>query len=286
MALCNPEPQRPQQLDLLLESIHCQISYAISLWVVGYPEQARQQSDTAVTRAREVKLPPGGATFAVADVLNLSLDYVLLLRGVFEAASPRIEALIALCIEHGLAFYLPIGRSHQSHMRFRLGEADAAETADSNRHMLAAWGSMGMGIATSEMLAYQTAFVGQLGETEAGLSALCEGLHLVAQTDERYNEAELHRLQGELLRLRGPRDEEEAECSFQRALAVARAQHAKSWELRAATSLARLWQSQGKCQAAYDLLAPLYAWFTEGFDTMDLIDARVLLEAVGGGRHP
>ena len=112
------------------------------------------------------------------------------------------------------------------------------------------------------------------------LNTLTEALTLVDKAGQRYYEAELHRLRGELLL--------NAECGvqsaaltleecFQKALDVARRQQAKSWELRAATSLARLWQQQDKRQEAYELLAPVYGWFTEGFDTADLIDAKALL---------
>jgi predicted ATPase len=112
---------------------------------------------------------------------------------------------------------------------------------------------------------------GQLGE---GLILLDDALVLAEKTGERFYEAELHRLKEELLLWHDAMD---AEACFQRALAIARRQQAKSWELRAATSLARLRQQQGKRVEAYDLLAPIYGWFTEGFDTADLQDAKALL---------
>src|SRR5262249_35623766 len=99
-------------------------------------------------------------------------------------------------------------------------------------------------------------------------------------TQERWTEAELYRLKGELLLKQTPPDEQQAEACFQQALAIACQQQAKSWELRAAMSLARLWQQQGKCQEAHDLLAPVYGWFTEGFDTADLQEAKALLDAL------
>jgi len=102
-------------------------------------------------------------------------------------------------------------------------------------------------------------------------------LALVDKTGERYYEAELHRLKGELLLQQSSDNRAEAETCFHQALSIVRSQQAKSLELRAATSLARLWQSQGKRGEAYDLLAPVYGWFTEGFDTADLIDAKTLL---------
>ncbi len=128
-----------------------------------------------------------------------------------------------------------------------------------------------------------------MGQVEEGLSALAEALTLVDKTGERVYEAELYRLKGELLltqegkkqRAKGKNKElSEAEECFQKALKVARKQSAKSLELRAAMSLSRLWQQQGKKAEARELLAPIYNWFTEGFDTADLKDTKALLEAL------
>ena len=119
----------------------------------------------------------------------------------------------------------------------------------------------------------------EAGREEEGLTALTEALAGVDSTGERMYEAELYRLKGELtLQVHGQNLESEAEASFQKALTVARRQEAKSWELRAATSLARLWQQQGKRIEARDLLAAVYNWFTEGFETKDLQEAKALLE--------
>ena len=117
------------------------------------------------------------------------------------------------------------------------------------------------------------------GHPEAGLTALAEALTVLETTELQYYGAELYRLKGALL-LRAVPDVTQAEACFQQALALARQQQARSWELHAATSLACLWQAQGKRQAAYDLLAPVYGWFTEGFDTTDLQEARALLAAL------
>ncbi len=114
--------------------------------------------------------------------------------------------------------------------------------------------------------------------------ALVEALAFVERTEERFYEAELYRLKGELTlqesKVTGHRSQaqEEAEAYFHKAIAIAQKQQAKSWELRAATSLARLWQQQGKMAEARELLAPIYDWFTEGFDTADLKDAKALLD--------
>ena len=119
-----------------------------------------------------------------------------------------------------------------------------------------------------------------LGQPEAGLTALSEALALVETTGERYYEAELHRLKGELLLQQAAPEVSHAETCFQQALDIARRQQAKSLELRAAMSLGRLWQQQGKRQEAQALLAGVYHWFTEGFDTADLQEAKALLHAV------
>jgi predicted ATPase len=118
---------------------------------------------------------------------------------------------------------------------------------------------------------------GQAGQPEAGLTVLAEALMLAAETDERWWEAELYRLKGELLLQLPILDAHQAEACFQQALDVARSQQAKALELRAAMSLSRLWQRQGKWDAARTLLAPIYGWFTEGFDTPDLQEAKALL---------
>jgi len=123
---------------------------------------------------------------------------------------------------------------------------------------------------------------GRHGQAEQGLRVLADALALVDTTEERWSEAELHRLQGELCLHHPLPDPQQAETCFHQALAIARRQQAKSWELRAALSLARLWQQQGKRAKAYDVLGPIYGWFTEGFDTADLHEAKALLEALSG----
>jgi predicted ATPase len=119
-----------------------------------------------------------------------------------------------------------------------------------------------------------------LGHTVDGLQALAEAHTLVEQQEERWWEAEIHRLRGVLLLRQTGTPQAEAETWLQRALDVARRQEAKALELRAAMSLARLWQQQGKRAEAYDLLTPIYGWFTEGYDTVDLQEAKALLEAL------
>ena len=118
----------------------------------------------------------------------------------------------------------------------------------------------------------------ELGNSMTLGAAFGEAMTTVETTKENWFEAEIHRMAGEIALMSPEPDAAKAEAYFERALAVARAQQAKSWELRAAMSMARLWRDQGKRQQARELLAPVYGWFTEGFDTLDLKEAKALLD--------
>jgi predicted ATPase len=155
------------------------------------------------------------------------------------------------------------------------GEAGIAEL----RAAMATIRAIGTVLELPWYLALLAGAYGIVGQTAEGLDAIAEALAQVASTNERFYEAEVYRVKGELLLKEGGLDSAaEAEASFRQALDVAQAQRARSWELRAAMSLARLWAEQGKRAQAQDLLAPVYGWFTEGFETADLKDAKALLE--------
>jgi predicted ATPase len=151
------------------------------------------------------------------------------------------------------------------------------------RQGLVAYQATGAAVFRPYYLAFLAEVYGKVGQAGEGLTLLGEALAAVHKTGEQFYKAELYRLKGELL-LHAEGGVQNAELTaeerFQQALTVVRCQQAKSWELRAATSLSRLWQHQGKQAAAYDLLAPVYGWFSEGFDTADLQEARALLEDV------
>jgi predicted ATPase len=146
------------------------------------------------------------------------------------------------------------------------------------RQGLAAWRVTGAERERPHVLALLAEAYGKAGHTEEGLSVLGEALTAVHKTGERQYEAELYRLTGELRLKQNVPDAQEAESCLRQAVDVARQQQAKSLELRAAMSLSRLWQQQGQRDEAYDLLGPIYAWFTEGFDTPDLQEAKALLD--------
>jgi predicted ATPase len=161
-------------------------------------------------------------------------------------------------------------------------QGQGAEGLTQLRQGLDAYRATGAEIQRPHFLSMLAEVHRSLGQPEAGLTALSEALTLVEKTGERYYEAELHRLQGELLLQQAAPEVSHAEACFQQSLDIARRQQAKSLELRAAMSLSRLWQQQGQQAEAYDLLAPIYGWFTEGFGTADLQEAKTLLEELGG----
>jgi predicted ATPase len=148
------------------------------------------------------------------------------------------------------------------------------------RQGLIAYQATGSAVFRPYYLAFLAAAYGKVGQAGEGLTLLGEALVAVHKTGERFYQAELYRLKGELLLVRSAEHHREAEACFHQALLVARHQQAKASELRAAMSLSRLWQQQGKRAAAHQLLTPLYDWFTEGFDTPDLREAKALLAAL------
>jgi len=190
----------------------------------------------------------------------------------------HVEAGLALATEHGFARYVVLGALLRGMVLAAQGQA--AEGIVQMRQGLAALRTTGTASGILTFLAHLAAAYGQVGQADEGLHLLAEALAMVDTTVGRPYEAELHRLHGELLLQQPVPDALAAEACFQRALDVACRQQAKSWELRAAMSLAQLWQQQGKRAEARELLAPIYGWFTEGFDTADLLDAQTLLRAL------
>jgi predicted ATPase len=271
IALTDPEAQRTLALRYgVAPGAQCLVYAAHTLWCLGYPNQGLARSQEACTLARELEHPLS---------LAGSLHYVVrlhLLRGEAHAARDQAEALIALATEHTLPQYVALGRCV-------LGWALAVQGQSAEGVTLLHQGvtdmqAMGNRVVQPVYLPILAAVSGTLGQVDAGLPLVTEALALVEQTEVRWYEAETYRIKGTLLLHQAVPDAAQAETCFQQALNIARHQEAKSWELRAATSLARLWQSQDKRQAAYDLLAPVYGWFTEGFDIADLQEAKALVE--------
>jgi predicted ATPase len=163
-------------------------------------------------------------------------------------------------------------------------QGQAQEGIEQINQGLRAYRATGAELNQSYILALLAEVHGIMGQPEAGLTALAEALTLADTTGERWYESEIYRLKGELLLQQSSDNQAEAETCFHHALDIARNQQAKSLELRTASSLARLWQQQGKRQEAHDLLTPIYGWFTDGFDTADLKDAKALLDELEGDR--
>ena len=196
------------------------------------------------------------------------------------AVHEQAEAAVALSTEQGFLLWVAVGTILRGWALAMQGQGE--EGMAQVRQGIAAWRATGAAVIVPYFCTLLADVCAHLGHTEDGLQALAEAHTLVEQHEERFWEAEVYRLRGVLLLRQTGTPQAEAEACFQQALDVARRQEAKSLELRAAMSLARLWQQQGKRAEAYDLLAPTYGWFTEGFDTADLQEASALLEALGG----
>jgi predicted ATPase len=247
----------------------CRIFAAGLLWELGYPDQALRRSHEALTLAQSSD--PNCVFFALLRAGGVHRN-----RGEVPAAHERFEAALALATEQEFVDLVPFGMI--LHGWTLAAQGHDAEGIAQMRQGLAAQQAMRRILSLPLHLLLLAAAYGNSEKAEAGLGVLAEALAVVDTTEERRHEAELYRLQGELLLRQAVPDVPQAEACFQQALDIARRQQARSWELRAAMSLSRLWQRQDKRDDARELLAPIYGWFTEGFDTADLQEARALLE--------
>jgi tetratricopeptide (TPR) repeat protein len=239
-------------------------------WFLGYPDQALQRIHDALSLARACAHP-----FCLTRAL-LAAIRVHKFRRDGQAIHTLSALLLELSTAQGFLLREAAGMIEQGWLRVERGEG--AEGLRQMQHGLASSRATGSSLAKAYQLALLAEVYGKVGEADAGLHMLAEALAVVRTQAEHFYEAEVYRLKGELLWQQAVRDVPQAEACFQHALALARRQEAKSLELRAAMSLTRLWQQQGKCAEARELLAPIYGWFTEGFATADLQDAKVLLE--------
>jgi predicted ATPase len=244
-------------------------SLARVLWMLGYADQAQQRSQEALALARQGEHLP---SLAYAECF---VGLVCQCRRDVAATQAHADALMALAAEQQWALRAEQGRILRGWTLAMHGEA-AAGVAQLRQGL--ASHDVGPEHLRPHWLALLAEAYGWAGQPMAGLQILAEAVTLMAATEMWWSEAEMSRLQGELrLQLASP-NVPQAEICFQQALAAARRQQAKSLELRAALSLSRLWLQQGQRQAARELLAPIYGWFTEGFDTSDLQEAKALLE--------
>jgi predicted ATPase len=253
--------------------ISCRIHAALLLWLLGYPEQALARLHEALALAHELPHP-----YSLAHA-RCWAAYVYQFRWDVPAVHEQAEAAVALSIEQGFPFWAAAGTILRGWALAMQGQGE--EGLSQVRQGIAAYRATEAPLLLAYYCTLLADVSAHLGHPEDGLQALVEAHTLMEQQEERYWEAEVCRLRGVLLLRQPGASQAEAEAWVQRALDVARRQEAKSLELRAAMSLARLWQQQGKRLEARELLAPVYGWFTEGFDTADLQEAKALLEELG-----
>jgi len=239
------------------------------LWLLGYSDQALERSREALTLAQELSHPYSLA-YALQSAMRLHR-----FRREEQTAREQAEALVTLSNQQGFTQWAAGGTIMCGWALTVQGQGETGLAQ--MHHGLTAWRAMGIEAGLPYWLAMLAEAYGSTGQVEAGRRVLTEALTLVDTTEERWWEAELHRLKGELLLALSTDNAAQAEACFHQALDITRRQQAKSLELRAALSLSRLWQSQSKRAEAYQLLAEIYGWFTEGFDTADLQEAKALL---------
>jgi predicted ATPase len=247
------------------------LSYrSIALWILGYPNAALADVDAELKRARLI-----GHAASLMYALGHAL-FVHIPCGCYTTANTEVDECVALADQKGASLWKAFGTLHQGCILAHNGKAsDAVQTITSG---ITAWRSTRSTSFMPVWLSYLTEAYAELGKLDDAWRCVGEAITTVRTTKEMWWEAEVYRIAGEIALKSLERDTVKAQAYFERALAVARQQQAKSWELRAAMSMARLWRDQGKRDEAHELLAPVYGWFTEGFDTHDLKEAKALLE--------
>ena len=240
------------------------------LWVLGHPEAALAAAERALDDAREISQAP-----TLLNTLSFT-STTHSLCGNYSVATEQAQELFSVAEEKGALLWKAYGLIRKGQLLALTGKAaDAVQTLTS---AIAACQSTGATTRVPDAISHLARAYAKLGQFDNAWRSISEAMTMVETTKERWCEAEVNRVTGEIA-LKSPEpNATKAETYFERALAVAREQQAKSWELRAAMSMARLWHDQGKRDKARDLLAPVYGWFTEGFDTLDLKEAKALLD--------
>ena len=269
-ALYNPTEHRPLALRFGQDvRVAILSNRALALWMLGHPTAALADTDQLLTDAREI----GQAATVMYALFHAA--HIQLFRGNYQAVNTLGEEVVALAEEKGALLWKGSGVIDQGYVSALTGKAsDAVQMITAG---IGLWRATG---ATAWMPLYRLHLAkaySELDQFDEAWRNIRDAMSAIEDTKERWWEAEVNRTAGEITQLSPERDAAKAEEYFERALAVARQQQAKSWELRAAMSLARLWRDQGKVSQARELLAPVYGWFTEGFDTRDLKEAKALL---------
>jgi predicted ATPase len=240
-----------------------------ALWMLGYPDAALGDASCAIKEAREI---------GQAATLMYALVHACVIQiecGNYSAANEQVIELVSLAEEKGAQFWKALGLSVRGCLLVLGGRpVDAIQMITSS---ITALRSTGSTLWLPLHLPYLARAYGEGGQFDDAWRCIDEAIASVETTNERWVEVEVHRTGGEIALLSPDPDAAKAEAYFEHALMVARKQQAKSWELRAAMSMARLWRDQGRQDEARDLLARVYGWFTEGFDTLDLKEAKALI---------
>lgn len=242
---------------------------ALVLWVQGYPDQAEQQSRDGISLARNLEHP-----FSQTAVLEVGGGILHILGRNFQEAKSDIEGSLQIAAAQKFGPFQVEGRFYEGFLLVADGRTD--EGISQMKQSLVAWRATGMRIMYSVMLGLLAQALGQAGQVEEGLRTLDEAFAEVDKRDERFFAAELYRIKGDLLQQWGE-ETAKIETAYQQAITIARRQAAKSWELRAMISLVELWQDQGKDSETRLALNDVFNWFTEGFGTPDLQEAKALL---------
>jgi predicted ATPase len=243
---------------------------ALALWILGYPETAIADADHALKHAREI-----GHAASLMHALKF-LSYTHVCCGNYATAKAQADELLALADEKGAQFFKVWAIRTQGCVSAMTNKTPNAVQQITS--FIEAYRSAGATAYLPWVLSYLARAYADLDQFVDAWRCIVDAMTRVKTTKERWCEADIYRIAGEIALKSPERDAIKAEAYFERALTVAREQQAKSWELRAAMSMARLWRDQGKQDKARDLLAPVYGWFTEGFVTLDLKDARALLD--------
>jgi predicted ATPase len=270
-ALYDPAEHRPLATRFGQDAQVAALSYrSWALWMLGYPKAALVDAGHALRDAREI----GQAATLMYALVHTSITRIYC--GNYAATNLQSEELIALADEKGALLWKAAGLRNQSWLFALTGKAsDAVQMFHAAN---TAWRKSGSTLWMPLYLPYLARAHAELGQFDDAKRCVGEAMTAIETTKETWCEAEIHRTAGEIALLSSEPDAAKAEAYFESAIAVAQKQQAKSWELRAAMSMARLWRDQNKRDAARDLLAPVYGWFTEGFDTLDLKEAKALLD--------
>jgi class 3 adenylate cyclase/predicted ATPase len=271
LALYNPNEHRSlamrfgQDTGVAILSVR-----TITLWLLGYPDAAIADAEQAVKDAREL----GQAATLMFALTHVPLTYMLCRD--YSVANKLLDENIVLADEKSAVMWKRIAMMVQGCVSALTG--NAANAIQSITSEIPAYKSTGATLWMPLYLSHLADAHAELGQFDYSWRCTDEAITLAKSAKDKWNEAEIHRKAGEIALMVPEPSPAKAEAHFERALAVAREQQAKSWELRAAMSMARLWRGQGKRQQAHDLLARVYGWFTEGFDTLDLKEAKALLD--------